>query len=505
MQKYRRYSSCGPTALNILRTEHVKLSHLAYLTALIWGLSFWGTPPFDPDLGWHLYGGAWVLQHGDVPRADSINAFNLIWHDYHWLGQVGLYLVYEWGGFLALSLLLAVLMAAFFCVLLRTALLQSKDFVWAGIVSAAAFILLFEVASIRPQVFALLLLAVLQPLVRRPTLSTLVCCLLGTVILVNVHVYWLFIPVLWGAYCVLPRILGEAGARSALFTWGGLALLFLAPLVSPYGFWSQEPLQNYFIILEYLDMPSVLRETILEFRSGLALGNVQSLLLLAYAGVAARFTTRDVLKRHCGDFACATLSFALALLGSKYLGLFAVLSLPFFAALPVSFEFLNQRRQRKLALLCLAGGITFACWRLPEPENTRAVIDSMEPYTLCAKLAAIPVKKDPERAHVRILTHFNHGGWCKFALWETNPGLPYRVTTDNRTQGVPAYHYEDSFDLFGVRGNWIDTLRNWSPELAVVWKRFPLASFLALDTQRWEKVLEDEKFVAFRRIEARPE
>jgi hypothetical protein len=153
----------------------------------------------------------------------------------------------------------------------------------------------------------------------------------------------------------------------------------------------------------------------------------------------------------------------------------------------------------------LAGGIAFACWRLPEPENTRAIIDSMEPYTMCAKLAAIPVKKDSERAHVRILTHFNHGGWCKFALWETNPGLPYRVTTDNRTQGVPAYHYEDSFDLFGVRGNWIDTLRNWSPELAVVWKRFPLASFLALDTQRWEKVLEDEKFVAFRRLEARPD
>ncbi|MFM1848250.1 MAG: hypothetical protein RL417_1724, partial [Pseudomonadota bacterium] len=38
--------------------------------AVVWGLSLWGVPAHDLDLGWHLLGGSWILDHGAVPRAD---------------------------------------------------------------------------------------------------------------------------------------------------------------------------------------------------------------------------------------------------------------------------------------------------------------------------------------------------------------------------------------------------------------------------------------------------
>lgn len=65
----------------------------------------------DPDLGWHLAAGEKIKGTGDVPR---INEFNYIlqdqeWVDHEWLADLGVFLVYDNGGYLILTLIFALL------------------------------------------------------------------------------------------------------------------------------------------------------------------------------------------------------------------------------------------------------------------------------------------------------------------------------------------------------------------------------------------------------------
>jgi hypothetical protein len=76
-------------------------------------------------------------------------------------------------------------------------------------------------------------------------------------------------------------------------------------------------------------------------------------------------------------------------------------------------------------------------------------------------------------------------------MYEAAPTLDIRVTTDNRTQGVPDEHCLDSFQLHNVKGSWLQTLDAWRPDAVVVALSFPLAQFLAFDKVRWELVHED--------------
>ena len=131
------------------------------LLAVAWGLSLWGVPAHDPDLGWHLLGGRWILEHGAVPRADFINLFRREWHDYHWLAQVLLAWVYEHGGYTLLRVTLGLLGVALFLALVGLALRARRGTLspYTTLIVLSGFVLIQEIATIRPQMLALLLLA----------------------------------------------------------------------------------------------------------------------------------------------------------------------------------------------------------------------------------------------------------------------------------------------------------------------------------------------------------
>ena len=63
------------------------------LFVLIVGLLLFSRPAYlfsDGSTGWHLVVGRWVLQHGDVPRADflSYTAAGTPWVAFEWLAEV---------------------------------------------------------------------------------------------------------------------------------------------------------------------------------------------------------------------------------------------------------------------------------------------------------------------------------------------------------------------------------------------------------------------------------
>ena len=75
----------------------------------------------DADLGYHLRGGQWILEHHRFPSKDTYTytRSNADYLDLHWLYQILIYATYAIGGYTALSLLNIVLVAVAFAVATR--------------------------------------------------------------------------------------------------------------------------------------------------------------------------------------------------------------------------------------------------------------------------------------------------------------------------------------------------------------------------------------------------
>jgi hypothetical protein len=73
-------------------------------------------PNTDPDLWWHLRTGQWILENRAVPHADPFSSTHdgTPWVAHEWLADIGLYRLYQAGGFGALSLVTAIVITAAF-------------------------------------------------------------------------------------------------------------------------------------------------------------------------------------------------------------------------------------------------------------------------------------------------------------------------------------------------------------------------------------------------------
>ena len=484
---------------------------LALLAVLLSSLCL-ATPPTDPDLGWHLLGGAWIVAHRAVPASDFINSFNPSWHDYHWLGQLGLFGLFSLGGYRLLSVALALLMCALLLIL--SAIVASNRLA-ARHGSVAALFLLFsaalllQIAQIRPQMVALAGVAYALWLMLHPPWKWELLVLAPlTVLLANIHVYWVFVPFLWFAYRCVPRLFRRRSLSPGL-AWGGLALLSAAAFVSPYGLFVERGalpgvLMNYALVYEYLSIPSILRSTVGEFRSPFAMpGPGFYLLLLSIVLFLRNVHLRRLLARP-GSAVGGAVAFALAASGAKYVGVFAILGLPLLLDTQAAvvrdtlarIDTLAGGRRVSLLVVAAAFAAMLLAWWPPVAPSEEA-LRARYPLGACEAIPSLGLARRGERDHLRILTHFDYGGWCRWFIFEKDPSADIRVTTDNRTQGVPPEFYADSMDLFFVRHAWARTLGRWAPDAIVIRKDYPLAQVLALAHDQWAMRYEDDDWAVF--------
>ncbi len=484
-----------------------------YIAAALYGLTFWCCPAHDPDLGWHLMGGAWIVQHHAVPLRDFINSFNPSWHDYHWLGQVLLFKLYVLGGSEALRTALGLLMALV-CVILVDIILLASPRRQASIVALVAFFaaitLIGHVTSIRPQMVALLFVALaVRRLIQPPTVWELPYLFLLTVLLVNIHVYWVLIPFLWLLYRCAPRFLGRTNV-SAASAWGGLTLLAGAGLVSPYGAISKSftppfLFMNYALLWDYLTMPPELKATIGEFRGALGTeGLTPWLLVLFLMQLARTFRTRRFVA-HFGEGASAVVCALLAIDSLKFVSIFAVAALPYLVretsiwVRPRLRTIAQWERRFVTAVVtsAIVGSTVHAIWHFPWTFNNDEYLYAMQPIAACRHVASLGLTPRAPRDHIRVLTHFNHGGWCRWVLYQERPDLDFRVTTDGRTQWVPAQHFLDAYDVLNVKNDWLATLTRWDPDVLVIPKTHALGNVLPLDQAHFTMTFEDDNFRVF--------
>lgn len=443
-----------------------------------------------------------MFDRHSIPTSDFINSFNTEWHDYHWLAQLLFYKVYQLGGYPGLKVLMGINFALLSFVLCDIAYLVLRRLASEALIFPfllSSLIMIQDVASIRPQSLALLPLAlVLKRLLQRRAWYELPLILFLTILLVNVHVYWVLVPLLWFLYRGVPRFLGDK-TTSATYAWGGFLMLGLGGFVSPYGS------KNYGLVLDYLLMDQVLKKVVNEFHSSITTaGELPWLLLGVWILIICTFRYRRALARP-GQFLSALISGLMALWAVKFVAIFAVLGLPYLLrSTALYLKGFLPRFYRKpvwfirgsiyLVLLC---GIFGAVKTFPYFDDEEELRANTYPINACRELAQLDLAPIDGRSHLRVVTHFNDGGWCRWAAYETDPTKDIRVTNDGRTQGVPVSEILLGLELYDLKPSWAQTLKNLSPDAVVVSKNSALSQVLSLAKNDWKLVGQDETFGLF--------
>jgi len=117
----------------------------------------------DPDLGTHLNGGRWIAEHHAVPQKD-FSTYTVRGNDYtdiYWSFQLLLYGLYTLGGYMTLSLLVAVLSLFLFLLLYAR---NKRDNIHQGISIALlliAYLVIEPRIVLRPEMFTFIYLTLL--------------------------------------------------------------------------------------------------------------------------------------------------------------------------------------------------------------------------------------------------------------------------------------------------------------------------------------------------------
>jgi hypothetical protein len=482
--------------------------------AALWGLSFWYIPTHDPDLGWHLFGGSWTLSHGDVPRQDLINSFGGFWIDYHWLGQIFIFKGYEEIGLTGLRWAFGLFMMIFSLAFARLIEASAGSRV-PYLLQAGVLILLGEciktVSSIRPHMFVLFLLTLVLNILIKPRANRLEIPILFlvTILAANIHVYWIFIPFLWLTYRVIPRYL-KGDTSSPLIVWLTFFGLIFAGVVSPYGIFTTDAnpgavLANYFIIFDYLDLSPELKASITEMRTAFSKLELLSVSLVIIVLLIVLNFSRGLIVREFGPVSAALLGAVQASRMIKFASIFGIFSAPIASKLILRL-FVRKirfplRSIYRIQPLILSVFTIFwaqkAYFESPALNDTTHYMDYFIPSKACAAIEGLNLNRSHGRDHIRVLTHFDFGGWCRWIAYERNPAFDIRVTTDGRTQLVPPDHFIKYFDLYAMRNNWAMTLHEADADVILVHKKQSLAQFLIKQPSHWMLAYEDPAFALF--------
>ncbi|RMG39685.1 MAG: hypothetical protein D6719_12770, partial [Candidatus Dadabacteria bacterium] len=292
--------------------------------------------------------------------------------------------------------------------------------------------------------------------------------------------------------------------------WGGALLLGLAGLISPYGIVNigyHPPFifMNYAVILDYLRMPAKLRDTIGEFTPTILARGITSWIWFGlFILIIKNFRWRHI-KNDSGNLLTALIFAYESVRAIKFVSLFAVGSLPYILKhITPSIYSLSPRAfkdKQPLNVVILTFLTAMALWYTlrgsPWLNNNEGFIHQYCPVHACEAIARAGIKPSSGRSHIRVLTHFNHGGWCRWILYLNDPEHDYRVTTDGRTQAVAPETFYESFDLYRARNNWAETLNRYDPDVALVSKSSALVQFMIRDPSEWKLLYHDNHFAVF--------
>ncbi len=196
----------------------------------------------ESDTFWHLKAGEWIVSHGADPHADPFSATvnGKQWLDWEWLFQVGIYVLYAWGGFDAMVVGKAIIVCLAGLVVFRACRRNGAGVSLSAFAMMAAFVASRARLEVRPDVvmllFAALTIALLEA-ARRGKPYALLWLPVLELVWVNVHGSFLLGIALMAMYGLVHGIefaLKKEWRCLGLIV-GAFALSCAACLVNPFG------------------------------------------------------------------------------------------------------------------------------------------------------------------------------------------------------------------------------------------------------------------------------
>ena len=408
----------------------------------------------DPDLGWHLATGLWILDHHQTPIVDPFGVGKSFYLAYSWLFDVVTALVFSFGGWVALQISQALLIALAVYVLVglvqcASAYQKSKDIritLLSETLSVALTVpLIASVWNLRPQLLSVIFFAwALQCVIRRR--FSIIRAALLTVVWANIHVYWIVAPGVWLLFSTVQsstKTIRNLLLQVVIF----LALISLG-LLNPYG------AALFTGMWEYAFQHDAGYKLIREFQhlssdAGYA-PYLFALVVLLLISKARSVPNGD---RLAWGVLCAGLAIG-AVLQIKYLALFAVAAAPLLASVVFPSHLRDRLMQESSTnqessamarrLLPFTAILFFIVLGLTWDSEPALSKETSELLTASSSLASQCAQRSRS-----IVNHFDDGGWLSFAFYQRyrESGDECRTAIDGRTLVMGQMRLKE-FDQF---------------------------------------------------------
>jgi hypothetical protein len=470
--------------------------------------------PADTDTWWHLKSGQLMWQAGQVLRTDpfSHTVAGRPWIDHGWLVQVLLWPIYQAVGLGGLALLLAAIVTGTFALVYLQC--EGRPFVAAFAVLLAA-VASSIVWSMRPQIFSLLLAALVAFLLDRYKRSGksrwLWALPVAVVLWVNVHAGFVVAFILMGCYLageVLNRLTRPAGSSSR-FTPLILATLVSVPAVLlnpntvkmvPYAFQTVSigPLQDF---IQEWAAPNFHN---LQF---------QPFIWLLLFIVAAMGLSRQ--RADWTDLALVGVFAYMGLLAVRNVALFAVVAAPVLSrhataalnelALVPRLSWLGalthtRPQPRPMRPLSLLNVLLLAAIVLGAGAKVRLALSRMQEPVVWGQ--GLPIEATQYlQEHDLPGRMFNTYNWGGYLIWRLYPETP--VFVDGRTDlyALSSHVLDDYVTVHWTRPGWQQVLDRYDVGY-VITERGGLLDVLLAQTEGWSLVYQDPLAVIYVRREA---
>lgn len=442
----------------------------------------------DLDLGFHLRGGQWMLQHRSFHHLD-VFTYTVNQHEYiamYWLFQIALFIVYQIAGYGGLTVINALLILSAFFLLWQRMNNQSHH---PGLVAAGLLIsvLIMELRfGVRPEIVTWIFLA-LQLLIlakyERAEKNLLFLLPVSQLLWVNTHGLFILGWVIMAAYGI-GFFIHDRGRFKKLLPW--LITGIMASLINPYGW---HGLTFPFYLFTRLQASNIFRNNITELTPPLSskalffLPHLPLYLFYIFAAGVMILVLSTIQRRRSHDLIITGAFLYLALTAVRNIPLFIMVSLPI--AVRSGSELLRPLRAavppRLKARLgrIISFALTGTCLLFAGRVITNAFYaerggghfglgldENVHPVGVADFI-------NKHRLTGRILNDLNHGSWL---IWQ----IPQPVFIDGRLEVMREDFFTEYYRSYD-QGGLSKLIVKYHPELVVFDHSYPEAALWDLD------------------------
>ena len=448
-----------------------------------------------------------MIERGRLLGWDPFGAQGNYWLAYSWVPEIAYAFVYRLFGFRGLQVLqllqtmagVAILFFAARGIALTVALRKEggtkrdRDF---GLAISMLLVVLFTapIWYLRPQFLSLVFfgLALWLAVRQASIIPWLAPFILLSILWVNVHIFWIFLPGVVFIFRVLGRFSHTPSAARAenplankQYEKSGLgpkvwakelgcgvvaaAVVAGCGLINPYGWRVFTEALKFGVAHQ-----AVYRGVIECQRLSPALGYLFWLYVAAALILVWRW--RVYFRTSPGLFVLSLAFAGFALLNLRFLPFFGLVA-AFLSGSEVSLDMganqpVQHLRRLELLAIILFGAACVICLEIPEPLSPRR----QALFTIAKRMTA-----EYGARNTRVLNHFDDGGWLELALFtnrSTKGETSLKPVVDGRTGVIGDQRFAEFEKVAELSDGWCRIVELWGAELAVLPEEMLLAKAL---------------------------